>query len=592
METNTNGQNAMQRLGGFASPYKGAYIGSVLLAALGVACGMVPYFAAAGILTALLGGGRDIGFYILCCAAAFLGYLGKTVFANFSTSLSHKTTFRVLADIRGVLAEKLARVPMGYLSDTPSGKLKDILVEKVESLETTLAHLVPEMTANLLIPVVMILYLFILDWRMALASLITLPVGFLCYMGMMKGYQEKWGKYMNARGHMQSTIVEYVNGIEVIKAFGQSAGNYEKYQNAVQDNAGTALRWMKETQGYASAGLAVWPAVLTAVLPIGATLAMSGTLAYPVFITIMILSLGIIGPIISAVMFTDNIAQVGTTLSEIGSVLDQPELVRPAEGKTVSGNDLAVRGIHFSYHEDEILHDVSFTLPAGAVTALVGPSGGGKSTIAKLLAGFWDVSAGQIMLGGTDQREISLHDWNSKVAYVSQDNYLFDTSVMENIRMGRAGTSDGDVIAAAKACGCHDFIMGLQQGYETIAGGAGGHLSGGERQRIAIARAMLKNAPVVILDEATAYTDPENEAVVQKAVAKLVAGKTLLVIAHRLSTVTDADNILVIEKGRLAAEGTHETLLTSSPLYASMWQAHMGAQDEPLVGLDKEVGSC
>lgn len=577
-ETTTK-KTAVQWIMEFAAPFKGKFLMSTVLAVLGVACGMVPYFAAARIIIGLLDGNAQMNYYTNLCLVILAGYIGKTIFANWSTSISHRATFATLAQIRRRLTEKLTRVPMGYILETPSGRLKDILVEKVESVETTLAHLVPELTSSLLIPIAIVVYLFTLDWRMALASLVTLPLGFLCYMGMMRGYSEKWGGFVKARNHMQSTTIEYVNGIEVIKAFNQSAGSYEKYSSSVMNNLNTVLRWMKDTQIFSSMGFAVWPATFLAVLPIGAYLVQGGSLSYPVFITVMILALGIIGPIIGAIMFTDNIAQVGTTIGEIAFVLEQDELIRPEGKRPLNNYDIEAKELSFGYQETEVLHDVSFKIPAGSINALVGPSGGGKSTIARLLAGFWDPTDGTITLGGINRKEISLEQWNDVIAYVSQDNYLFDTTIMENIRMGRQGASDEEVIKAAKACGCHTFIEQLQQGYQTVVGGAGGHLSGGERQRIAIARAMLKDAPIVILDEATAYTDPENEAIVQKAVAKLIKGRTLLVIAHRLSTIVDADQILLVEDGKLSASGTHDALLERSPLYKSMWNAHIGAKD-------------
>ena len=234
---------------------------------------------------------------------------------------------------------------------------------------------------------------------------------------------------------------------------------------------------------------------------------------------------------------------------------------------------------HFGYKDQEVLHGVNLTIKEGTVNALVGPSGSGKSTIAKLIASFWDVDSGEVLYGGVDIRDIPLDEYNKHIAYVSQDNYLFDETVMENIRMGNPKASDEDVINAAKSCGCHDFIMNLEKGYDTIAGGAGGHLSGGERQRISIARAMLKNAPVVILDEATAYTDPENEALVQKSVAKLIRKKTLIVIAHRLSTIASADQIIVIDDGTVTAVGTQNELLNNCPLYRNMWEAHISSKD-------------
>lgn len=575
----TKKRNPLSRLAEFASAHKGNYTASVILAVLGVAAGMTPYFAVSQIVIRLIGGGRDFEWYLIWCALAAAGFLGKVLLHNLSTGLSHKATFAVISEVRRRIASKLTRVPMGYVLDTPSGKLKNTMVEKVDSIEPTLAHVLPEMTSNLLVPMAIIVYLFVLDWRMALVSLITLPIGTVCYMGMMKGYAEKFGQYVGVSKHMNATAVEYVNGIEVIKAFGRSATSYKKFSDAVRTNANYGLDWMRDCQIYFAMGIGIWPAVLIGVLPIGCVFYMNGTLDAPTFITVMILALGIMSPLLSAIYYTDDIAKIGTVVGDICAVLDVPEQVRPARRADLKGTDIVLDNVSFSYGETEILHGVILSIPAGTVTALVGPSGGGKSTIAKLIASFWDVDGGSVTVGGADVKNIPADQLMDTIAYVAQDNYLFDEPVLENIRMGRPSATDDEVKAAAKAAGCHDFIMELEHGYGTIAGGAGGHLSGGERQRIAIARAMLKNAPIVILDEATAYTDPENEAIVQTAVAKLVEGKTLIVIAHRLSTVTDSDKIAVIEDGRVLAEGRHEELLETCGLYRDMWKAHISAKD-------------
>ena len=295
---------------------------------------------------------------------------------------------------------------------------------------------------------------------------------------------------------------------------------------------------------------------------------------------VIILSLGIAGPLIAAMNFVDTLAQVGTTVAAVDELLMAEEQQHGDKEVLIRGTDIELSQVSFGYHEDKnILRGVSLSIPAGSMTALVGPSGSGKSTIAKLIAGFWDVKDGMVSIGGVDEKQIPLKQLYDKVAFVSQDNYLFDESVRENIRMGRLSATDREVEAAAKAAGCDAFIRRLEKGYETNVGGGGAHLSGGERQRIAIARAMLKGAPIVILDEATAYIDPENEAVIQKAIAKLVQGKTVIVIAHRLSTIKDADKIVVVEDGQIEAVGKHEDLRKTCPLYESMWKAHIGAKD-------------
>ena len=572
-------ESPFARLKGFAGPHKGKYTASVVLAVIGVAVGLAPYFAVAQMIIKLIAGGRELSFYLTWCGVAAAGFVLKAVCMNVSTTFSHRATFAVISEVRFRLTSKLTRVPLGYLLDTPSGRLKTTIVERTDGLEAPLAHVLPEMTSNLLAPLGIIIYISTLDWRMALVSLLTIPIGLLCYMAMMKDYAEKYGAMTRAGKHMSATTVEYINGIEVIKAFNQSAASYAKFTDAVRKNVGFVLEWMRATQGYSAVMLSVWPAVLIGVLPLGCVFYMNGSLSAPDFITIMILSLGIMGPLIAAIFFTDDIAKIGVTVGDIGTILDTTDLQRPAEKKKLNGWEIELKNVTFAYRDEQILKGVNLKIEAGSVTALVGPSGGGKSTIAKLIAFLWDVDGGSITLGGADIRDISTEQLTDSIAYVSQDNYLFDETVRNNIRMGKPGTADAEVEAVAKASGCHEFIMKLEHGYETIAGGAGGHLSGGERQRIAIARAMLKDAPVVILDEATSYTDPENEAVIQEAVAKLVAGKTLIVIAHRLSTVADSDKIVVVDQGRVADEGRRQELLARCDLYRSMWQAHMEAKD-------------
>ena len=572
--------NPMSRLMELAAPYKGEYVLSVILAILGVAAGLLPFFAVSKIVILLMDGETSVAVYMEWCLIAGIGFLGKVCFANLSTLVSHTATFATLAEIRLKLADKLTRVPMGYMINTPSGELKNVLVDRVEGMETTLAHLVPELTANLCIPICILIYLLFLDWRMALAALITLPIGMLCYKGMANGYEEKFqGLIMRVR-KMTSTVVEYIGGIEVIKAFNQSANSYQKYSDAVEDNAAYAVNWMKSVQLYKSMLVTIWPSVLVCVLPIGCVLYRNGSLSVPEFVTCIVLSLGIITPILNAMNFTDSISQMKSVVGELCAVLDEKELDRPETPVPIHSSNIVLENVSFSYESEKpLLKNINLSIPENSITAFVGPSGGGKSTITKLIAGFWDVTNGTVKLDGTDIRKIPLSQLMDNIAYISQDNYLFDETVLENIRMGKPSATDEEVYQAARDCGCYDFILNLENGFHTVVGGAGGHLSGGERQRIAIARAVLKNAPIVILDEATAYIDAGNEALIQEAMAKVIAGKTVLMIAHRLSTITDADKIVVIKDGQIIDEGTHENLLTSCTLYQEMWKAHMDTKD-------------
>lgn len=572
--------NPMSRLMELAAPYKRKYVLSVILAVLGVAAGLLPFFVISKIVVLLMSGEISVSIYMEWCLIAGLGFLAKVCFSNLSTMVSHTATFATLAEIRLKLVDKLTRVPMGYMIHTPSGELKNVLVDRVEGMETTLAHLIPELTANLCIPVCIFIYLLALEWRMALAALITLPIGMLCYKGMANGYEEKFQGLMMRVRRMTNTVVEYISGIEVIKAFNQSANSYRKYSDAVEDNASYAVNWMKSVQLYKSMLVTIWPSVLVCVLPIGCVLYRNGSLSVPSFISCIVLSLGIITPILNAMNFTDSISQMKSVIGELCAVLDEKELDRPEKPIAIHSSDISMENVCFEYEEGKpLLKDVSLVIPEKTITAFVGPSGGGKSTITKLIAGFWDVTSGAVKLDDKDIRQIPLTQLMDQVAYISQDNYLFDETVLENIRMGKPSATDEEVYQAARDCGCYDFILKLENGFQTVVGGAGGHLSGGERQRIAIARAVLKNAPIVILDEATAYIDAENEALIQEAMAKVISGKTVLMIAHRLSTITDADKIVVVKDGCIEAEGTHEQLLTSCTLYQEMWKAHLDTKD-------------
>ena len=564
----------------FAGIHKNMYVGSVLLAIVGVAFSIAPYFVIADIISRLLNGDKNLNVLLMECVIMACMWLLRVVFHCFSTTLSHKATFHVLGSMKKRCLDKLGRISLGAVQDRSSGALKNTIVERIDSIEITLAHIVPEFTSNLLGALCLIIYLFSINWKMGFVSLITLPVGLLCYMGMMIGYEKDYGRTVKATKDLNDSAVEYIGGIEVIKVFGKVKSSYERFIAAAKEGAASYIDWMRKCNFFFSFALVILPANLITILPIGALMIRGGTLSVQSFILITILSLSIITPIITCASYTDDIRKVGLIVSEVTSILEEADIVRPETDKAVPiDNSVVFKDVHFSYKEAEVLHGVNLSFKQGSVNALVGPSGSGKSTIAKLLASYWDVDSGSISIGGVDIRDLSSENYFKRVAYVSQDNFLFNESVRENIRMGRLDATDQEVEEAAKNCGCHDFIMSLENGYDTIVGDAGGHLSGGERQRIAIARAMLKDAPIVILDEATSYTDPENEAIIQDSVARLVKGKTLIVIAHRLSTIIDSDQIVVVNNGNIDSTGTHEQLLESSKLYASLWQSHIVAKD-------------
>ena len=564
----------------WAGQKRSAYVWSVVLATGSVIFKVIPYFVIADVVKMFLDSNMEFKAYLVKAVWIALSFILAELLHSISTALSHKATFTVLANIRKACCEKLARVPLGYVKDTSSGTFKNILVERIDSIETTLAHIVPEFTSNLLAPVIILIYFFLTDWRLALWSLVPVVVGFLSYFGMMLDYKPSFERTVQTTKDLNDAAVEYIDGIEVIKAFGKTESSYAKFTKAAMAYADSFISWMKRCSIFHALMMVVTPYTLLTVLPFGAHYVENGTLTIPDFIMCIILSLGIVGPLITVGSYTDDLGKIGVIVGEVVGILEQPELKRPAESTAVpKDHSITLTDVKFGYHDKEILHGVNMELAAGTVNAIVGPSGSGKSTIAKLIASLWDVNSGSIKIGGVDIKQLSLTDFNQKIAYVAQDNYLFNESVRENIRQGNPDATDEQVIEVTKKSGCYDFIMQLENGFDTIVGGAGGHLSGGERQRISIARAMLKDAPIVILDEATAYTDPENEAILQNSIAKLVAGKTLIVIAHRLSTVKDSDQIFVINEGNVEAHGTHEELLASCPLYKEMWNAHISAKD-------------
>ena len=563
-----------------AAPRRWEYLFSVLTALAGVACSLTPYLIMIELIHALLNGTAEQAWCLNRCLVMGAWWVLRYVLHAVSTTLSHHATFHVLANIRMRLLNKLATLPLGTVLEKPSGSYKNVIVERVDSVETTLAHIVPEMTSNIVGAIAVLVLLFAVDWRMGLSMLVVLPLGILCFMTMFNGYEAKFHRAVTATKNLNDTAVEYINGIEVIKAFGQSKTSYARFVSAAKEGADCFIDWMRSCIFGQSAGMAIFPSTLVGILPIGCLLSMNGSLAADQLISVIVLSFGVMQPLITAYSYTDDLAQLGTIVGEVADILEQEDLHRPGTASSQpKDNSIQLKDVRFAYGEKEVLHGVSLRIEPGTVNALVGPSGSGKSTIARLVASLWDVDSGSILLGGVDIRTLPLQECTSRIAYVSQDNYLFDLSVMDNIRMGRKGATDEQVIAAAKKCGCHEFIMSLEHGYQTVCGVSGGHLSGGERQRISIARAMLKDAPIIILDEATSYTDPENEAVIQSALARLIQGKTLLVIAHRLSTVADADRIFVVEDGKIAAQGTQAELLEGCPLYRNMWEAHISVKD-------------
>ena len=553
---------------------------SILLAVLGEMFGIVPFLMVALLADELYRGTATIQRVLFFSGIAAICQLIKMLLTWRSSLMSHKISFTILKNIREAITDRMAKVPMGVMLETPTGTFKNLIVDNVAKLEDSMAHFMPELPSNIAAPLCSILLIFILDWRMGLASLITIPLGILFFAAMMRGYGPRMENYMRSAHDMNSSLVEYVSGIQVIKAFNRSASSYGKYSKSVNYFHDSTMEWWSQCWFWNAAARAVLPSTLLGTLPVGAWLYMEGTLSLPVFLISLVVPLGFVAPLMKVSEAMEQVSMIKGNLEQVTAFLKTPELVRPSEPVSLGERTYQFEDVHFGYKETEVLHGISFQTRPGTMTAIVGPSGSGKSTIAKLMAGFWDVTSGSVRFGGQDIRQIPFEQLMGEISYVAQDNFLFDKSIRENIRMGNPAATDEEVEDAAKAANCHDFIMQLEQGYDTLAGDAGDRLSGGERQRITIARAMLKPSSVVILDEATAYADPENEALIQQAISKLVAGKTLIVVAHRLNTIRNADQILVVANGNIAGRGTQEELLRECPIYQKMWQDYAGTIEE------------
>lgn len=571
---------AIRQLFAFVGESSGKMRISVFLAVSGEMFGIVPFLMVALLADELYHGTAAPQNIFFFSGIAAICQLIKMLLTWRSSLMSHRISFTILKNIREAIAERMAKVPMGVMLETPTGTFKNLIVDNVAKLEDSMAHFMPELPSNIAAPLCSILLIFILDWRMGLASLMTIPLGVLFFAAMMRGYGPRMENYMRSANDMNSSLVEYVNGIQVIKAFNRSASSYGKYSESVNHFHDSTMEWWSQCWVWNAAARAVLPSTLLGTLPVGAWLYMEGTLSLPILLISLVVPLGFIAPLMKVSEAMEQISMIKGNLEQVTAFLKTPELVRPSEPVPLREHTYQFENVHFSYKETEVLHGISFQTKPGTMTAIVGPSGSGKSTIAKLMAGFWDVTSGCVRFGGQDIRQIPFGQLMDEISYVAQDNFLFDKSIRENIRMGNPSATDEEIETAAKAANCHDFIMQLEQGYDTMAGDAGNLLSGGERQRITIARSMLKQASAVILDEATAYADPENEALIQQAIGKLVAGKTLIVVAHRLNTIRSANQILVVANGNIAGCGTQEELLRDCPVYQKMWQDYVGSTGE------------
>ena len=574
----------------YAGPHKRGIYTATGIMLLSVLMGVIPFVLAYQIIAPLVTGAPIEASYI---TARIIGVLLclflQAVLNGVGLDISHKAAYNTLLRLRIALQKRFEALPLGTIQDKGTGTIKKLFVDDVDSLELLMAHSLPEGIANLMVPLAVYIAMFCVDWKLALMSLASVPLSIVAMMTMYSVGMKQMGPYYMAGQKMNNTIIEYINGMEVVKVFNKDADSYERFRKDVTSYRDSTLAWYKASWPWMALYSCLLPCTIILTLPLGGWFAYTGLSTLPNLILVLCLSLSIGLPLLKAMGFLPTMPQLNYKISALEQMLDAAPLVQG--DNTFQGKDYSIsyQNVTFGYQTSQpgpdgkpivsvntVINNVSFTAAAGQKTALVGESGSGKSTLAKLLIHYYDPQEGSVSIGGQKLSDMSLAALNSQISYVAQDQYLFNTSLLENIRMGRLDATDEEVISAAEKAQCMEFLDKLPQGIRSMAGDAGKMLSGGQRQRIALARAILKDAPIVVLDEATAYADPENEEKMEAAIAELVKGKTLIVIAHKLPAIMNADQICVMAHGSLVATGKHDELLQSCKEYQKLWKA---AQD-------------
>lgn len=559
-----------------AGKQRGKLFFSCLCSAVSALFALIPFVIIYWMADELLRLPLDLAVVRQLCLFALIAVLLRFVLMGASSTLAHASSFHILYDLRVRLVDKLGRLPLGYFSTQHSGRLKKIIVDDVERIEQFIGHHLPDLTASLVSPLLTIVYLFTIDWRMAIVSLLPIPASFavqglMSYMGRQN---DDIKRIHNLSEEMNGAIIEFVQAMPVIKSFNQTVHSFARYHHTVESYASLWTHIARKRVPLYTLFLLLMESGLLFVMPIGVWLYGQGTLTLPVLLLFLLLGVGLTAPLRQISTLTHMMQNNMEGVRRIEAVLTERELSVPqlSEVGTPTQYDITFYQVRFAYGAQEVLKEVNFVAEHGKVTALVGPSGAGKSTAAQLIARFFDPTQGKILIGGIDVRSIPTEKLMEYVSFVFQDVPVINDTVAANLRMGKEDASESDLISAAQAAQAHDFISALPNGYDTYIGEGGSRLSGGERQRLAIARAILKNAPIILLDEATASLDPENEVYLQRAISKLAHQKTVLVIAHRLKTIQSADRILVLDQGRIAESGKHEELLEKGGLYCKLWQ--------------------
>lgn len=580
----------------YAGEYRKLTYVSILVMLIAVLVSVIPYFFIYQLITPLLGYGTmdAAGIVWRVAAIALCGILYAVLYVK-GLSLSHSSAYHTLQNIRISLQRKMEKQPLGTIQEKGVGIIKKMFIDDIESIELLLAHALPEGISNVAVPVFVFIAMFFADWKLALLSLLSLPLGFVAMGAMYQQGMGKMGAYYAAAQRMNNTIVEYINGMEVVKVFNRDGDSYRRFETDVKNYRDFTLDWYRACWPWMALYNSLIPCIALFTLPVGAWFVLRGWSTLPDLVLVLCMSFGVGAPLLRSLSFMSTLPQVNYKIESLEKLMSAPPLEQTEKPFMGKDHSVSFEQVRFDYvknsgaeqkqeqpeegqeRDTEVLHGISLYAKEGSLTALVGESGSGKSTLAKLLVHFYDVTGGAVKIGGQDVRDMSVEALNREISYVSQEQFLFNTSLLENIRLGKLDATDDEVMAAAEKAQCGEFLKRLENGIHTMAGDGGKQLSGGERQRISLARAILKNAPIVVLDEATAFMDPENEEKMNEAIAEVIRGKTVLVIAHRLHSVVDADQICVLHEGALAATGTHGELLRDCPEYQKLWAAAEGS---------------
>ena len=580
-----------------ASDRKGLIFLSAILSSLAAIASFIPYIAVYFMIRTIIGvypnlEQLDMSIVLNYGWLALAGIVANILLYFLAIFSSHMAAFGTLYELKVLFANHITKIPLGYHLTIGSGRLRKIMDENIESVEGFIAHQFPDFVASVTAPIVMVVILFTVDWRFGIASLAGIILAFIAeFIGYGSGaMKENMGKYQTALEEMNNASVEYVRGMPVVKAFNQTASSFRKLKDAISGYTEWVLKFSLGWQNCMPAFTTIINNIYLILIPVGVLIGAntSDFSGFAMSFIFYLLFVPAIAGVLNKIMYiSESFMQINGNVARMDEILNIPEMAETDHPKKPVNDDIEFNDVSFSYTgsaDENALENVSFSAKQGQITAIVGPSGGGKSTIANLISRFWDVSSGSITIGGVDVRDMAENDLMRHISFVFQDIFLFKQSILDNIRMGNPQASEEQVVAAAKAAQCHDFISRLPKGYHTVVGTKGVHLSGGERQRIAIARAIIKNSPIIVLDEATAFSDPENEYLIQKAFEKLMQGKTVIIIAHRLSTIRNADHIIVMEKGHLIEEGKHDDLVVAGGRYAKMWNHYTEAIDWKISG--------